>query len=628
VNTAIFSMTVEFLMSQPSVRDASTIAYVRLGGNSHAGMAQFQFLRDAKALPDVAGLREEGYLNWRTGDETQRLFAMRATDNLFEMAGIPLHIGRGMRPGDEDAVVISYGMWQGRLASDPAVVGRTLNLDGKPHTVLGVLPENHRTLFGMGLRPDLYAQVRGRDIKVQLYARMPDGISDDAVRERLRSVAVELDKAMPERLFKFANDIRVQRVVGLQRTAGQKSISLFFAVLMTVVSLLLGIACLNVSGLLLARASSRGQEFAIRASLGAGRGRLLRQMLTESLLLPIGGTLLGLILNVFLTHAISRIHLPLSIPIVLQIEPDGRLLAYASAIAGGCALLVGLLPAWRASRSRAGYALKQSEHQVSGKLTLRRGLVVAQVATSIVVLTTAGLFARNLMQSVSLSPGFDLEKTRERRIVVVVRDSKYAWLNDHQRPAMFGPYVVDVGGYRSAVVQFMVRAGVDPGKLARPVRRAMLDLDPTATVEVKPMREAIGMALLPSRMGAGLLSVMGVLGLTLTGIGLYGLMAYSVARRVREIGLRVALGAAPGRVLRLVFGEGAWLVGVGLAIGLAASFFVTRPLARFLVEGISTADPLTYLAVSVLMILAGWVACAIPARRALRIEPMEALRYE
>jgi ABC-type antimicrobial peptide transport system permease subunit len=147
-------------------------------------------------------------------------------------------------------------------------------------------------------------------------------------------------------------------------------------------------------------------------------------------------------------------------------------------------------------------------------------------------------------------------------------------------------------------------------------------------VEVKPMKRAMGMAYLPSQVGAGLLGLMGVLGLLLTGIGLYGLMAYSVARRVREIGLRVALGAAPGRVLALVFGDGAWLVGLGLGIGLLAAYFVTRPLAAFLVEGVSTSDPVTYLAVSLLMVFCGWLACAVPARRALRIEPMEALRWE
>jgi predicted permease len=753
VNTAIFSLSVEALVSEPSVRDASTLASARLGGNSHIAMAQFHFLRDAKAFPDVAGLREDGDINWRNGDETQRLFVMRVTDNLFEMAGIPLTMGRGLRTGERDAVVISSRMWRGKLASDPNAVGRSLILDGRPHTVVGVLPEDHRSLFGFGFHPELYAPVNGNQSEVKLYFRLPGGISMEASRQRLQLLAAELDKAIPERDFKYVNNIRFHTLTGLHQLVAEKSIAIFFFMLMAVVTLLLAIACLNVSGLLLARASSRGQEFAIRASLGAGRGRLLRQLLTESLLLAVMGTLAGLVLNVILTRLVSGVDLQLPVPIVIRIDPDWRLMAYASIVAAACALMVGLLPAWRASRSSAGDALKQSEHQVSGKLTLRRGLVVAQVAVSMIVLTTAVLFARNLAQSLTASPGFDLDKTmyvsmrlvpenypdlesrralvaraqvalsgvpgvesaaatmmipfnddsstnsavrtgidgepkyihrhanrvgpgyfrtlgvplvagrefaetgvdevivnesfarlafgntpavgqsvrfeeRERRVIGVVRDSKYAFMSDHRRPATFERLQVAVGGRRGAVANFMVRAGVDPETLVRPLQRGLIALDSSSAVEVKPMRRALSFALLPGRVGAGLLGLMGILGLALTGIGLYGLMAYSIARRVREIGLRVALGAAPSRVLRLVFSEGAWLVGVGLAIGLAASYFVTRPLAQFLVEGVSTTDPLTYLAVSVLMILAGWVACAIPARRALRIEPMEALRYE
>ncbi|MBI2688508.1 MAG: ABC transporter permease [Acidobacteria bacterium] len=753
VNTAIFSLSVEALMSEPSVRDSSTIALARLGGNSHAGMPQFQFVRDAKAFPDVAGLREDGDINWRNGDETQRLFAMRVTDNMFEMAGIPVLMGRGLRPGEQDTVVISSRMWRGRLASDPNVIGRSLVLDGRPHTVVGVLPENHRTLFGFGFHPDLYAPVQGIQARVQLYVRTPEGTSMETARERLRLVGAALDKEMPEREIKYANDIRFTPVSGIQRVTSEKSISLFFAMLMTVVTLLLVIACLNVSGLLLARASSRGKEFAIRKSLGAGQSRLLRQLLTESLLLSVLGTLAGLALNLILTRLVSNVDLNLPVPIVLRIDPDWRLMAYASGIATACALLVGLLPAWRASRASAGDALKQSEHQVSGRLTLRRGLVVAQVATSLIILTTAVLFARNLVESLFTSPGFDLDKTlyasvrlvpesypdaasrkalvmraqtalagvpgvesvatsgmipfnddstyggtirtdispepkriprhvnrvgpgyfrtmgvpvlsgrefldnddnvvvvnqtfarlafgdvpavghavrfgeREVSIVGVVKDSKYAWMSDHQRPAVFECYQMSTGGSRAAIVNFMIRTPLDPETLVKSLRRTLNDVDTSAAVEVKPMKHAMGMALLPSRVGAGLLGLMGILGLVLTGIGLYGLMAYSVARRVREIGLRVALGAAPGRVLGLVFREGAWLVGIGLVLGLGASYFVTRPLARYLVEGLSTADPITYAAVSVLMIGAGWAACLVPARRALRVEPMEALRYE
>ena len=594
VNTAIFSFSMEALMSEPSVRDPSTLAFARLGGNSHVDMERFQFVRDAKAFPDVAGLREDGDINWRVGEETQRLFAMRVTDNLFEMAGIPVSMGRGLRLGELDTVVISSRMWHGRLASDPDVIGRALILDGRPHTVVGVLPEDHRTLIGFGFHPDLYAPVRGQGVNVQLYLRLPEGISNETARQRLELVGAQLDKAMPERDFKWANFIRMNTVTGFARLSAEKSFSLFFFMLMAVVTLLLGIACLNVSGLLLARASSRDQEFAIRASMGAGRSRLLRQLLAESLLLSGMGTAAGLVLNVALTRLVRGVDLNLPAPIVLRSDPDWRLMAYASLIAAFCAIVVGLLPAWRASKSSAGDALKQSEHQVGGKLNLRRGLVVAQVAVSMIVLTTAVLFGRNLIESLTANTGFDLTKTmyvsmrivpenypdlnsrralveraqialsgipgvesaavtqmipfnddsstnsavrtdvsgdakhirrhagrvgpgyfrtlgiplvagrefvdtgtdevivnesfarqafgnmspvghtvrfeeRERVVIGVVRDSKYAYMNDHQRPATFERFQMALGGSRDARVNFMVRAAVDPETLIRPL---------------------------------------------------------------------------------------------------------------------------------------------------------------
>ena len=218
--------------------------------------------------------------------------------------------------------------------------------------------------------------------------------------------------------------------------------------------------------------------------------------------------------------------------------------------------------------------------------------------------------------------GHTIRDGREKFVIIgVVRDSKYAWLSDHQRPAYFESHTMS-----DPVVHFMVRAGVDPESLVRPLRRAMLDVDPSAAIEVKPMRRALGMALLPSRVGAFLLGLMGALSLALTANGLPGLMSYSVARRIREIGLRIALGATPARIRQLVFAEGAWLVGIGLGIGLLASVFLTKPLAQFPVESLTHSDPLTYVAVTLLTLLAAPLACAIPARRPLRIHPMEALR--
>jgi predicted permease len=748
VNTAIFSLTMELLASRPSAREPETLVLARLGGASHMPLADLQALRERGAFPDIAGLREEAAVNWRNGEVTERLFAIRVTDNLFQMAGIPLAMGRGIGAGDEDGVVVTHRFWQGKLNGDAGVVGRTLVLDGRVHRVVGVLPEDHRTLFGFGLSPDLYTMARDPRGMVGLYIRLGERMSPLAVRERLRVVVEEWEKTLPVREYPYAQNIKVQTLAGMHRLTEAKGVSVFFGMLMGVVSLLLGIACLNVSGLLLARASARVQEFSIRASLGAGRGRLIRQLLAESLLLAVGGTAAGLLLHEWITTGLRRVELPLPVPIVLQLEPDWRLFAYASLVAAVCTVAAGLLPALRMSRAGMSEGLKQREHQVGGKLNLRRGLVVAQVAASIVVLVTAALFARNLTESAEMDPGFDLEQTlyvsvrvvperyadaaakgalvermagaigampgvemaaatavvplndditnggmlhsdvrpepkrisrhanrvgpgyfatmgvpvvagrefggREARgvilnetlarelfgsapavghtvsggkweaeVVGVVRDSKYAWFGDRERPAMFHPYEME-----RETLHFMVRAGVDPETLVRPLQRVVTDLDASMAVEVKPMRRATAMALLPSRVGAGLLGAMGVLGLLLTGIGLYGLLAYTVARRVREIGLRVALGATPRKILRLVFGEGAWLVGIGVGVGVLVAVFVTRPLALFLVPGLSTTDPVSYVGVVLVLAVTGWAACAAPARRALRIAPMEALREE
>lgn len=184
-------------------------------------MAQFQFVRDAKAFPDVAGLRDDK-INWRVGDDTQRLFAMRVTDNLFAMAGIPLLMGRGLAAGEHDVVVVSHRMWRAKLASDPAMVGRTLVLDGRPHTVVGVLPEDHRSLYGMGLHPHLYAPVQNPEAKVPLYIRWPADVSTGAARERLRMVGLRFDQAMPECDFKHADGVEFNPLTGLQRLVNGK----------------------------------------------------------------------------------------------------------------------------------------------------------------------------------------------------------------------------------------------------------------------------------------------------------------------------------------------------------------------------------------------------------------------
>jgi ABC-type antimicrobial peptide transport system permease subunit len=199
-------------------------------------------------------------------------------------------------------------------------------------------------------------------------------------------------------------------------------------------------------------------------------------------------------------------------------------------------------------------------------------------------------------------------------------------LGEEDRAAIYEPYLQREGNRTN--LSFLIRTHARPSDFSRAIGQTLSGVDPNAAVEVKPMNQAMGMALLPSRAGAGLLGVIGVLGLTLAAIGLFGVLSYSVSRRSREIGLRMALGARPADILGMVAGEGAWIVGSGLAVGMFASMFVTKPLALFLVSGLEPSDPVTYFVVAGVLLLVACVASLKPAVRALRADPSVALRLE
>jgi predicted permease len=757
VNTVVFSLASEFLFNEPSGRNMSSFVRAQIGGRSQVGMREYRFLRDARVFPDLTGFDENAQVNWRSGESSRRLFAVRVTDNFFAVTRVPVALGRGIEAGERDTAVVSHRFWTGSLQGDPRAVGRTLTLDGHPYTVTGVMPPNHRTLIGLAFAPDLYLPVRTETARVGLYGRLPEGGTLESFTGQLESAGARLDQVYPGSEPKWATNIKVTRLTGIERFAkGNKaltSFAAFFVMLTIVVGLLLMIACANVAGLLLARAASRAREFAIRMSIGAGRGRLIRQLLAESLLLSALGAAAGLGLNLILTGVLNGISLPAPVPIVLEMRPDWRLLAYLAAIACLSAVMVGLLPALTSTRAGAGSVLKRDEHQVGSGGLLRKALVAGQLAVSVVVLLTAALFVRNLLQSVNMDPGFDLERTSwaqmrlapetyataektltlagaaltelralpgveaatltnvvplndrsnssgqvhadiraepirlryetfnvardffrtmaipliEGRdfqdsnrdgsprvavlnrtfartmfgsvspvghtirlgntpitVVGVAADSKYASLGEDPSPAIFEPYLQHRGNRDT--LHFLIRARGLPATLTPAIDRALLALDPSAAVETKPMKQAMGFALFPSRAGAGLLGAIGILGLTLASIGLYGVLAYSVSRRIREFGVRIAFGAQPRDVLRLVLTESAWILGIGLSIGLAASIFVTKPLAMFLVSGLSPSDPLTYFSVTALLIAVGCAASVKPALRALRADPAVALR--
>ena len=761
-NTTIFSLTMEFLFSQPSCRDPQTLASMQIGGNSHAYMPHYRFLRDSHIFEGLAGSNEESESNWRFGNDTYRLQVMRVTENFFHVVGVPVAMGRPMEPGDGDVVVLSDRFWRARLAADSNVVGKALIIDGKPYTVAGVLPADHRTVLGFGFSPDLYIPASRESDIVALIGRLPQGMSLQVARARLVAACKQLDKVYPNEWgpnYAWSNNVEVVPVAGLERLKSLNMIpfTAFFGMLMIVVGLVLLIACANVSSLLLARASARRQELAIRLAIGAGRGRIVRQLLAESLLLALLGTCAGLLLNIWLSGVMNRIQLPLPIPMQLLIQPDWRLLLYSMAVAVISALVAGLMPALKATREGVSAALKLTERQV-GRWTLRNALVVGQLAVSVVLLTTGFLFVRNMTRSMTMSPGFDaehvawaymrlvpekytaLERTQTlissalselralpgveaasiarvvplngnsiqgdsirtdiggeaiglrfhdnyvgpdyfrtmaipllygrefqpsdregapevailnenlaRRlfgnrnpvghtfrytdpklsapvtVVGVAKNSKYFTLGEENGLAMYWPYLqMD----RSTVnLHFLVRAA-RPRDVVKEIAQTLGRLDASAAVEVKPMRDAMGFALLPSRIGAALLGSMGLLGLALASIGLYGVLAYAVSRRIREIGLRIALGADSRAIVGMVVRQSLSLVIIGVAIGLGIAVFATRPLAMFLVPELSPTDPATFLGVVGVLVAVAVAATLGPALRAVRVDPMTALRYE
>lgn len=766
-NLAIFSLTMEFLFSRPSVHDPQSLAYVILGGGSNAAPAQYRFLKDAHLFEGVAGVNPETETNWRHGDGTYRVWGARVTDNFFDVAGVPVAQGRPIHAGVQPQAVLSYGFWKGRLGGDPNILGRGLVFDSVLYTVVGVLPPHHRTLIGFGFSPDLYLTIdptpAGKETTVMLYARLPAGITRQAVYPRLLNLCRELDKVFPRAEYQWSNNTEIRGVTGLEHLKFLYGVPIapFFGMLITVVGLVLLIACANVASLLLARTASRQHELAVRQSIGASRRRIVRQLLAESFLLAMLGTVAGLGLNLAIAAVANRIRLPLPVPVRLQIQPDWRLLFYAIGLAMISALVCGLMPALKATKRDVQAALKLGERSVAARLGFRRVLVVAQLTASVVLLLTGFLFLRNLLLSNALSPGFDIHHTvwaymrlvpqrysfknpaetknkidvisrralqqlrslpgvesaatagmvplndnvkfggditvddrtqpqhmlytgnwigpdyfktmgipllagrefltadREgappvvivnqsmaRRlfggqnpvghtlhfhdnppatIVAVVKDSKYFSLGEKDLPAAFW---ADAQSSRTAVnLNFLLRTS-HPDNILKEVNHTLEGIDPTAAIEVKPMSHALGLALLPSRVGAALLGAMGVLGLLLAAVGLYGVLTYSVVRQIREIGIRVALGARPATVGYMVFRNSLLLVGAGLATGGVLGYFAAGPLAMFLVPELSPHDPISLVAVFATLFAVAMAATFSPVIRALRVDPMVALRYE
>ena len=783
-NTAIFSVVNGLLLRPISAERPDELVRVYTG-ISHASYPTYRDFIEQSVDRDavLSGLAAQALtsFNLNRGDSAERVMGEMVSGNFFTVLGVPAAAGRTFgaevdaEPGAHAVAVLSHSTWQRRFGADPQFVGKDLTLNGRTFTVIGVMPVGFRGTYPFGLTPELWVPATMRDHIMpgrnaladrsmhwlQLFGRRQAGASDPQARAAITAIAQRLAEAYPKENPRMELT-EVYPMTGLASFRGMSFapvIFIFLGLLSVVVGLVLLIACSNVANLQLARAHSRQKEVAIRTALGAGRGRVLRQMLTESTLLSLAGGAVGCLAAVWLMGVVSALRPPVPVPLEFQFDVDLRVLAFTAAVSMITGVLFGLAPALHATRAAIVPLLKDATGS-QGRSPLRWGfrnlLVSAQVAACLMLLVTAGLFVRSLQNAQTVNPGFDVNRlatisldlesngyseergrlfysqlvdeverlpgvqsaavvrnialtfsrtddaisptgeekpdrssliqtsmntvgpryfetmgiplvagrgftaqdndgaplvgvvneTLSRRlapggnalgqrfrlfdglgwgpwveVVGIARDVKYHSIGE-ETPAFL--YLAFPQPYRHAMTVH-VRVLGEPAQFRETLRQAVLSLDHTLAVDVSTMRDNVAVAFLPARIASSALGLFGVLGLMLAAVGLYGVVNYAVTCRTHEIGVRLALGAQPGDIFRLILGQGLRLTLAGIVVGCAGALSLTRLVGSLLV-GVSPADPLTFGAIGVLLMSVALVASYLPARRATRVTPMRALR--
>jgi predicted permease len=708
----------------------------------------------------------------RSGAKNARMWGYEVSGNYFDMLGVQAIRGRVLHPEDDvkrgghPLAVISYSCWQARFGGDPDIAGKQAKIGGLDYTIVGVTPP---PFIGTELiyTPEIFVPLamaeqieqskwiddRG-DSNGLVIGRLKPGVSLKSAEAAVNTIATALGREHPK------DDAGVSIVLSPPGMAGnflRGAITGFSAVLMVVAGMVLLIACVNLASLLLARASDRRKETAIRLALGASRGQLVRQLLTESLMLSIAGGAAGILLAYWLVELVNVWRPPVDVPVIPHVVMDTRVLLFAGLVSLLTALLFGLAPALQSTRASLVGAIKnEAPSEKLRRFSLRDILVATQVALSVVLLIGSILVVRSLQHALSLNLGFDpqhaavlsydfaaqgydeergrqfqrrlLEKVRSmpgietagiidglpltlnisnnaiflegkpepragdvplanayvitpgylramRTRLVAGRDLNQRDTKDAPRVALVNEAfvrqllpgvdpvgkrfrhsttgkwieiagVVEDGKYRSlgetpspTVFESMeqiwipgqtlvARSPLAETETVRLLRRAVAELDPSLTVfNDGSLTSALGLALFPAKLVAVVLASFGLLAVVLAATGVYGIMAYAVSRRTREIGIRMALGAAPSEVARVVLTRTAMLLAVGITIGFALAFASGTFFGQILF-GISAHDPLTYLCAIALMTAVAFVACWVPARRAIRVDPLTALRAE
>ena len=799
-NTAVFSLVNATLFQRLPVPERERLVYLNRGTGGVFSYPQYEALRDH--APSFAALAGWGGItaSLHAGDSAELVSGFIVTGNFFEVLGIQPARGRllsrvdDQTPGGHPVAVISYEFWQARFGGQPDVIGRELRLNSHVFTIVGVTPAGFPGPQVGRSRP-LYVPMMMQAIMRPPRARYSGEQNPDLLKSpsnswifgvgRLKPGATveqagaELDPVIADffrtrlQLPPGATPPRIAIVRVDEAFAGPRQQMKSVALLLGgAVGAVLLIACANVANLLLSRAAARQRELAVRLALGASRGRLLRQLLTESVLLSLIGGLAGIAVAWGIVAAVRAAPPPTgALPIAFDFTIDRWVLLFALLLSCATGVLFGIAPAFGASRPVLVPALKGAGgtgDERGGRFDLKKILVVAEVALSLLLLITAGLFVRSLQSVRAIDPGIDVERLasaplninllrytsvqgREfyrqvveraerlpgvesasvariallggqgrvlsvhvegrgsthdrtssegsrtvsgdltlinanvvgprffktigipllngrdfrdedaenrplvvilnasaanmhfpgaspigtrisldgprgpwREIVGVVRDCKYGGLSEESVPVAYVPLAQN----HETGMTLYVRASVPPESVAAAVRREINALEPNLPIPaVQTMRETIGTSLYAARMGARLLSAFGALALVLAVIGIYGVLAFSISRRTREMGIRLALGADSRRVFLLVVRDGMLLVGLGILIGLGSGLAGARALSTFL-YGVSTSDPVTFAGTVAVLCTAALAACAIPARRAIRVSPVTALRQE
>jgi predicted permease len=768
--TTLFSaLNALVLRPVPSVAEADrlvTLAPVRSDGLllQQGSFADYSHLRSRTHTLDGVAAWGKVILTLSSGQEGTIVAANMVSGNYFDVLGVRPYLGRFFAP-DEDrtplahpVIVVSRAFWSTRLGGNPDIVGRSLLVNGNPFTLVGVAPASFRGVY-TGVRADAWVPLMMQPLLrpranlsnsswLWMFGHLKDGSSTESAQTELaaltRAHAQELGEPRGPTGFRSVNVFPFSGLPG-----GEEDVILrFLASLLVAALLVFVIAGINVAAMLMARSVARGRELAVRAALGAGRMRLVRQLLVEILLLFAFGAIGGLALSVLATHALEQMAVPINLPIFIELSPDARVLAFALTSAVIVGLIFGIAPALAAVRVDITSRLRDDSAGSRWRPSrINRILLVGQLSLSLVLLVAAGLFMRALTHGQNIDPGFqmthvatttfeaeswgydeartrafyatlrsrlgsirqvaavgyvsrlpltggsttedieingstigvqiasvdpgffsvlripiikgrafaDADDERGQRVAIVnhslarqlspdgdaigqtfrflgkpativgvVRDAKYSTLGEHTPPFVYFP----VAQLWRPTQSLVVRTADDAEWLGPAIQQTILAIDPAVPrPAISALKDATSIVLLPQRVAALVTGVLGGVGLLLSCVGLYGVMAHSVQRRTREIGIRLALGAQPSTVLGMVVREGFSLAVVAVLIGLVLAAAAARAIEGFLFT-VSPFDPAAFAGMSLIFLSVAFVACYLAARRTATADPLAALRTD